>query len=60
MNMFQAMQMINQFRNNPQALLQRYGIPSECNSPDSVAKYLLDNGKVTQNQIDQARQFFGR
>ena len=58
MNMFQVMNMVNQFRNNPQALLQRFGIPSQYNNPDSVAKYLLGNGRVTQSQIDQARQFF--
>ena len=44
--------------NNPQQLLQRFGIPQSCNSPESVAQYLLDNGKVTQEQIQQAKNFF--
>ena len=59
-NMMQIFQMMNAFKSNPQQLLQRFGIPQECNSPDSVAKYLLDNGKVTQQQIDQAKSFFKR
>ena len=64
MNMMQAFQYIQQFRNNPQQLLQRYGIPQECNSPDSVAKWLMESGKVTQEQVNQAssmyQQFFRR
>lgn len=64
MNLMQAAQMIQQFKNNPQQILQRYGIPQECNSPDSVVKYLMDNGKINQTQIDQAKnmyqQFFRR
>ena len=60
MNIQQAMQFVQQFRGNPQQMLQRFGIPQECNSPDSVAKYLLDNGKVTQQQIEQAKSFFKR
>ena len=53
MNIIQAFQMAQQFRNNPQMILQYYGIPQECNSPESVLKYLKDNGKVTQDQINQ-------
>lgn len=60
MNIQQAMQFVQQFRGNPQQVLQRFGIPQEYNSPDSVAKYLLDNGKVTQQQIEQAKSFFKR
>ena len=53
MNIMQAFQMVQRFRNNPQMILQYYGIPQECNSPESVLKYLKDNGKVTQDQINQ-------
>ena len=60
MNMMQIFQMMNQFRSNPQQLLQRFGIPQQYNSPDSVAKYLVDSGKVTQQQIEQAKSFFGK
>lgn len=55
MNMFQMMQIMQ----NPQAFLQRMGIPKEhMGSPQSVAQYLLDSGKVTEQQIQQARSFF--
>ena len=58
MNIFQMAQMIQQFKNNPQSMLQRMGIPKECNDPDSVVKYLLDNNKVTQDQVTQAQGFY--
>jgi hypothetical protein len=58
MNIVQALQAFQQMKNNPQQLLQRFGIPQSCNSPESVAQYLLDNGKVTQEQIQQAKNFF--
>lgn len=28
-------------------------------SPDEVAQYLLNNGKVTQEQVNQAKQMWG-
>jgi hypothetical protein len=56
----QAMNFINQIR-NPQQFLQGMGIPQEfIKSPDDAAQYLLQNGKVTQQQIDQAKQMFKR
>ena len=58
MNMMQMMQMIQQFKGNPQQFLQRFGIPQNCNTPDSVIKYLMDNGKVTQDQVTQAQGFY--
>lgn len=58
MNIVQALQAFQQMKNNPQQLLQRFGIPQSCNSPESVAQYLLDSGKVTQEQIQQAKNFF--
>ena len=50
---------------NPQGVIQNLGIPQEhMQTPQSVAQYLLDNGKVTQEQINQAssmyQQMFGR
>lgn len=57
-NIIQIIQMVQQFKNNPQQMLQRFGIPQNCNSPDSVAKYLMDNGKVTQDQVTQAQGFY--
>ena len=58
MNIQNAMQ-IMQAMQNPQGLLQKMGIPQEyLDSPQNVAQYLLDNGKVTQNQINQANQMY--
>lgn len=58
MNLMQAMQMITQYRNNPQGILQRFGIPQDLQTPDEVADYLMKNRRVTQEQINQARNFF--
>ena len=55
MNMNAFLQMIQ----NPQATLQRMGIPQEyMTSPQSVTEYLLNNGKVTQAQIQQANSMY--
>lgn len=58
MNLQQAMQMIGQFRNNPQIMLQRYGIPQNLKTPDEVANYLVSNGRVTQEQLNQFKSMF--
>lgn len=62
--MANLIQLISQLSQNPQQLLQKYGIPQNLNTPQSVADYLINNGKVTQQQINQAnqmyRQFFGK
>jgi hypothetical protein len=52
-----------QIMNNPQAFLSKM-IPSEhMASPQDAVKYLLDNGRVTQTQVEQAKgmyqQYFG-
>ena len=58
MNLTQAMQMIGQFRNNPQIMLQRYGIPQNLTTPDEVANYLVSNGRVTREQLNQFKSMF--
>lgn len=60
MNLQQAMQMIGQFRNNPQIMLQRYGIPQNLKTPDEVADFLIKNGRCTQEQVNQAKSLFGK
>ena len=58
MNPQMLMSMIQQIK-NPQQMLQKMGIPQEAmNSPQDVANYLLNNGKVNQNQIDQAKSMY--
>lgn len=57
-NIQNAMQIINQIR-NPQQILVRMGIPQDkMQSPDSVAQYLLNNGRISQQQIDQAKTLY--
>ena len=57
-NIQNAMQMIQQIQ-NPQQMLKKMGIPEEhMQSPQDVAQYLLNNGKVTQEQINQASQMY--
>ena len=57
-NFQQAMNMIQQIQ-NPQQFLLSMGIPQEhMESPDSVAQYLLNNGKVNQQQIQQANMMY--
>lgn len=57
-NLMQVAQLIQQFKSNPLGMLQQMGIPQNCNDPDSVVNYLLENKKVTQEQIDQAKGFY--
>ena len=58
MNMMQAFQMVQQLQGNPQMILQRFGLPQNLNSPQEVVKYLIDNGKVTQAQLDQFNNMY--
>lgn len=58
MDLMHAMQIVNQFRRNPQTMLQRFGIPAELKTPDEVADYLYKNKRVSQEQIDQAKAVF--
>ena len=51
------MQMVNQFRQNPMAMLsQRYNIPQNLNNPNDIIQYLLNTGQVSQAQVNQAMQ----
>jgi hypothetical protein len=46
---------------NPQQALQKMGIPQEhMESPQKCARYLLDSGKVTQQQINQVNNIYSR
>ena len=57
-NFQQAMNFIQQVQ-NPQQMLQSMGVPKECmGSPKETADYLLQSGKVSQQQIDQATQMY--
>lgn len=49
------MQMINQIKSNPMSVLGRYGIPQNIsNDPDAIIQYLMNSGKVSQEQYNRA------
>lgn len=60
--MNQASQMMQQFQ-NPQQLLQRVlpGVPEGIrNDPNQIISWLQQNGKISEQQIQMARQMMGR
>lgn len=63
-NIQSLIQTVTQMSSNPQAVLQRYGIPQDLKTPEEVAQYLMNNGRVSQAQVNQAsnmyRQLFRR
>ena len=51
------MEMANQFRQNPMAMLsQRYNIPQNLNNPNEIIQYLLNTGQVSQADVNNAMQ----
>lgn len=48
-------QMLLSLKNNPSALLGRFGIPVNLmNDPNAMIQFLMNNGKVTQEQYNNA------
>lgn len=59
-NIQQAMRFA-QLMQNPQQMLQKMGIPQEhLESPQDAMKYLIDNGRVTQDQINQISNLYNQ
>lgn len=58
MNIQQLMQTVTQMSSNPQAVLQWYGIPQNLKTPEEVAQYLMNNGRVSQAQVNQANNMY--
>ncbi len=57
MNPIRLMQMLNKIKNDPMSILSQYGIPQNiANNPEKVTQYLMQNGKITQNQYNDAVQ----
>ena len=51
------MEIVNQFKQNPMAMLQqRYNIPANLNDPNAIIQHLLNTGQVSQMQVNQAMQ----
>ena len=54
-NPAQIIGMLPQIKSNPMALLGQYGISQEIsNNPQAVIQSLLNSGKISQNQYNQA------
>lgn len=55
MNPLQLMQMVQQLRANPSAILGQFGIPSNMmNDPQAVVQQLMNQGSISQAQYNQA------
>ena len=51
----QIFAMYNQLRNNPSQILGSLGIPNNIiNNPQAILQHLMNNGRVTQDQCNQA------
>lgn len=62
MNPIQMLSMLPQLQSNPAAFLQqRLGVqlPNGMNDPNAILQWLVENGKVTQAQIDQMKSSLG-
>ena len=61
-NIQQAMQRAQQLRSmmqNPQEIVRQFysDVPAEYqNDPDKILKYMIDSGRITQQQIDQVKR----
>lgn len=57
-NPAQLMQMLPQLRGNPMQFLAQRGIqiPQGMNDPQQIVQQMLNSGRITQSQVDQARQ----
>lgn len=52
------MQMLPQLKGNPMQFLAQRGIqiPQGMNNPQQIVQQMLNSGRYTQAQVDQARQ----
>lgn len=56
-NPMQLIAMLPQIKSNPMSLLGQYGIPRNIsNNPQAVIQSLLNSGKISQEQYNQAMQ----
>jgi hypothetical protein len=54
----QLMQMLPQLKGNPMQFLSQRGIqiPQGMNNPQQIVQQMLNSGRFTQAQVEQARQ----
>ena len=56
-NIGNILQMAQQFRQNPMALLsRRYNIPANIRGPQDIIQHLLNTNQITQEQLNGAMQ----
>ena len=56
-NLGAMMNLINQLRSNPVQILGSMGIPKNImNNPREMVQYLLNSGRITQEQVNNAMQ----
>lgn len=54
-NPMQLIAMLPQIKSNPMSLLGQYGIPQNIsNNPQAVIQSLMNSGKISQEQYNQA------
>lgn len=55
MNAMQMMQMVQQLKQNPMAMLsRRFNIPSNISNPQDIVQHLLNTNQVSQEQVNNA------
>lgn len=56
-NPIQIMQLLPSLKSNPMAMLGQFGVPQNIsNDPQAVIQNLMNNGRITQDQYNQAMQ----
>ena len=56
-NPLQMIQMVQQLKSNPMAMLGQFGVPQNIsNDPQAVIQSLMNSGKISQDQYNQAMQ----
>ena len=57
-NRMNPMQMLQQLRQNPAAVLRQAGlnIPANLNDPNAIIQHLMNSGQVSQQRYEQARR----
>ena len=59
MNISALMNMYSAFKQNPERLFQQYNIPTQyINDPQGAIQYLMNNGKITQQQYNNANNLY--
>lgn len=57
-NMAQLLQQLQSLQNDPMGFLRNLGlsVPQNLNNPNEIIQYLMNSGRFSQQQYEQARQ----